>query len=324
MFTIDQADAIKKYFHEHGYVVVQDALTPEECQNTYNEINAQLKQLDDRFDITDVNTYEHAKIVNNYGLYTNTPIFSRQFMLNRQNKNIHQIFSLLYDTKDFLVNQDRCAFYRPAKGLIINNTHCDKPEWKTPYTYPEVHLDFHPSTYEDSKFLLDKREQLKYDTPRDFVTENNLYCKEDGLQIQAVINLLDNREEDGGFQCVPGFVHNFDEWFNNYKNGPNKQKDIVGNYFFSSADKNDIRYTHSPVRIPAPAGAIILWNQKTAHGSKPNDSNVPRCMQFIKMFPKKLYSKDRYKRRQKMMLKILKENNFTELTDVGKIVFGLN
>jgi hypothetical protein len=27
--------------------------------------------------------------------------------------------------------------------------------------------------------------------------------------VQAVLNLVDNVEADGGFQCVPGFKHHF-------------------------------------------------------------------------------------------------------------------
>jgi hypothetical protein len=43
-----------------------------------------------------------------------------------------------------------------------------------------------------------------------FIFENNQVCERiHPLNVQAVLNLVDNVEADGGFQCVPGFRHHF-------------------------------------------------------------------------------------------------------------------
>lgn len=49
---------------------------------------------------------------------------------------------------------------------------------------------------------------LKYQETDDFILENNeIGCLKDGkLNLQALINLADNKEEDGGFQLIPGTV----------------------------------------------------------------------------------------------------------------------
>ena len=50
-------------------------------------------------------------------------------------------------------------------------------------------------------FLL---ELLQYDDPQDFIKENNLVVQSMGIHIQAVINVLDNQDLDGGTILVPG------------------------------------------------------------------------------------------------------------------------
>lgn len=54
---------------------------------------------------------------------------------------------------------------------------------------------------------------LRYDKLSNFIFENNQPSQHDGVQLQGVLNLADNREEDGGFQCVPGFHLEFQEYF---------------------------------------------------------------------------------------------------------------
>src|SRR6185503_2660615 len=146
-FSLDQASEIKTFFTDNGYVVIKDILTIDECQLTYNDIGNQMKSINSKFDISNINTYGDAPINNNYGMYTGTPIFSEQFLLNRQNKNVYKAFSMLCDEKELIVSHDRCCFYRPTKNILINGETVDKPEWKTGYTFPGLHLDFHPSSF---------------------------------------------------------------------------------------------------------------------------------------------------------------------------------
>ena len=309
-FTLNESQEIQAYFKQYGYVAVRDVLTPQECQNTYNEMNAHMKAINPAFDIYDVNTYDSTPLINNFGLYSHTPLFTSQFLHNRQNPDVFAVFALLYGTRNLLVNHDRCCFYRPT---------LDKPEWKTKFEYPGLHLDFHPSTYDRPEFVKNVREKLAYSDSRDFVSENNMYCCDDGLQLQGVINLLNNEPEDGGFQCVPGF--NYLSWFENFRE---KKANIIGSYFFSAKDPNDMKYVFESERIAVPKGTLIVWDQKMAHGSRPNSSLKPRACQFIKMYPKSIVSRERYLARQKALRKVLANNDFApQVNNVGQIVFGL-
>ena len=167
---------------------------------------------------------------------------------------------------------------------------------------------------------------LDYRTTDDFIAENNLFCEADGLEIQAVINLLDNREEDGGYQCAPGFHKNFETWWLEKKEEKKEEKKKKeGVYHFSNKDEIDMKYVadvSKPIRVPVPQGTVIFWSQILAHGTKPNASGKPRCIQFIKAFPKKMYSKERLKKRAAALKKLLAAAKFVP-SKVGRAVFGI-
>ncbi|AYV81437.1 MAG: hypothetical protein Harvfovirus34_2 [Harvfovirus sp.] len=317
-FTIDEEKLFKKFFDENGYVAIRGILTDEDCQKTLDEINGQIKNIEPRFDINDVSTYEHAPIFNNFGMYAKKPIITEQFCKNRQNESIHRAFQILCAEEQILVSIDRCAFYRPTTGLLIGGKEIDRPDWKTNYVYPGLHLDFHPSSYLNCKKIIEKRELLDYSTTNDFVTENNLYSKLDGIEIQCVINLMDNHEEDGGFQCVPGFHKQYTNWVKD-KNDLNYGEGV---YHFSKTDKIDIKYVHSPKRVPVPKGTVIFWTQFMAHGTKPNNSSNPRCIQFMKGFGKKIVSKERLKKRSACLKKEFAQIGFIP-DKIGRKVFNL-
>jgi hypothetical protein len=140
--------------------------------------------------------------------------------------------------------------------------------------------------------------------------------------LAAVINLLDNREIDGGFHCAPGFPSVFDDWRAEHKWQNAKE---VGSYNFNINDKNDMKYLGKfpSTRISAAAGTLIIWNQKMPHGSRPNESDRPRCAQFVKVFPRLLFTKSRLECRRKVLTRLFKEAKFRP-SPIGRIVFGLD
>ncbi len=139
----------------------------------------------------------------------------------------------MYGTDALLACHDRAAIMRPTSGM-------DGAAMDTEYHYPGLHLDVDPQSYccEDTGTADAVREFLNnllygddkyvfffepicgnhFFNPtencvfyldfyffRDFVAENNAKHWTMGRQVQGVINLIDNRLEDGGFQCVPTF-----------------------------------------------------------------------------------------------------------------------
>jgi hypothetical protein len=319
-FTLDEVQPIRDHFRTHGFVAVRGILSEEECLETLEDVNRQMRRAEPAFDLFVTDTYGHAPVNPNYGVFSRTPIFSARFLNNRQHPNVHRAFALLYDDTDLLVSHDRCALYRPTRNVKVGGKTADRPEWKTEFTYPGVHLDCNPGVYHRPDKVLPAREALTYADLQDWVSENNAYCVADGLQIQAVLNLEDNRDEDGGFHCVPGFHHSFEDWLKGF---PSADDSPGGLYRFSSASRNDTRFVTETVRVPAPAGSLILWEQRLAHGTRPNDSDRARCIQFLKMFPRRIVSRERSRARQRALAAIFRERGFNEVTAVGETVFGL-
>jgi hypothetical protein len=279
-----------------------------------------MRRLAPAFDLADPSSYDRAPINPNYGVVGRAAVFSHRFLHNRQHPNVFRAFTLLADDPDLLINHDRCAFYRPTRQVTLRGQAVDKPEWKTEYTYPGVHLDFNPGTYHAAGRVIAARERLNYAGEQDWITENSFYCDRDGRMLQAVLNLEDNRAEDGGYQGVPGFHRRFEEWLLGSRcDDPNP----AGLYRFAAGSAHDCGYAGHPVRVPAPAGSIIIWDQRLAHGTLPNDSNRARLIQFLKVFPRRIVSSRRYQARRQALTGILEAVGFHDVSEIGRTLFGL-
>mgnify|MGYP002395079043 CR=1 FL=1 len=147
---------------------------------------------------------------------------------------------MLFEREDLLINHDRYGLFRPTKDVPFSTKRSgqdlnaddltnggdrpdgekevqDRPQWRTTRN---CHLDMNPWRFIESTSSADSDEvlaSLSYEEEMDFITENNEVgaFKDDRLHVQALINLLDNREPDGGFHIVPGFKHHFVEWAHN-------------------------------------------------------------------------------------------------------------
>jgi ectoine hydroxylase-related dioxygenase (phytanoyl-CoA dioxygenase family) len=320
-FSLAEPDALREHFTERGFVIVRDVLSVDECLEACEDINRLMKAVDPGFDLWSPDTYDLAPVTASYGMFSRLPIFSPRFLEVRQHVNVHRAFATLFGEEELLVSHDRCAFYRPTRDVLVRGERVNRPEWKTAFTYPEVHLDFNPAVYRQPERVLPLREAMRYDDPQQWVSENNQYCAADGLHVQAVLNLEDNREMDGGYHCVPGFHHRFEDWLDGHVSA---DANPGGAHRFSARSPNDAKYITTPQRAPCPAGSLVLWDQRLAHGSRPNDSDRHRCIVFLKMFRRRTVSAARYAARREALKRVLDEAGFeAQVTEVGRIVFGL-
>lgn len=89
--------------------------------------------------------------------------------------------------------------------------------------------------------------------------------------VQGVLYLTDTTEDQGGFQCVPGFHKYFDEWVKTQPKDRNpRHPDLTGLEVKS---------------IPGKAGDLLIWHRLLAHGNGHNTSERPRLAQYITMSP---------------------------------------
>ena len=96
--------------------------------------------------------------------------------------------------------------------------------------------------------------------------------------VQGVLYLTDTAENQGGFQCVPGFHNLFPEWVKTQPADRNpRQPDLAGLEVKS---------------IPGKAGDFVIWHRLLAHGNGHNRSDKPRLGQYITMSPEKFENEE--------------------------------
>ncbi|MBI4531852.1 MAG: phytanoyl-CoA dioxygenase family protein [Candidatus Latescibacteria bacterium] len=91
------------------------------------------------------------------------------------------------------------------------------------------------------------------------------------FMVQGVLYLTDTAENQGGFQCVPGFHRKFEEW------GQSQSEDSAS----PPPDPTGLEVQ----KIPGKAGDLVIWQSLLPHGNSRNTSDRPRLAQYITMFP---------------------------------------
>jgi len=334
-FTTEQVSEYKEFFNKFGFVIIREILSKEEAAATvddiwnYVETRGWLRSKDEaerysKIKRNDPSTWDNYwPAMAEEGIVANPPTFTKQALRNRQNPRVYKVFAELYGRGDLLVNHDRYGLFRPTKNVNFRGNITDMNPWKT---FFNIHLDMNPWYYiessdrsRDDKIL----NNLTYPSHgADFIEENNYVgvAKDNELHLQGLINLADNKPEDGGFQLVPGFANHLAEFA---KVTAPRLKSKYGNRSTFIVLRDNEPFISHAIRLSARAGSLIIWDQRTAHGSAPNNTTNARYAQFLKLFPAIDLNIPRAVARSSL-LKVKVENaDFTsELTDLGKKLFG--
>ncbi|MEO8762830.1 MAG: phytanoyl-CoA dioxygenase family protein [Ginsengibacter sp.] len=99
--------------------------------------------------------------------------------------------------------------------------------------------------------------------------------------LQGLLYLNDVGEDDGAFNCVPGFHNKIDEW-------------LAG--LAVNVDPREAALTElTPRAIPGNAGDLIIWHQGLPHRASPNKGSSPRMVQYIAYRPVKTIEHSEWK-----------------------------
>lgn len=304
------ANDIRTFFMKYGFVAIQ-VLDKEACSYLMGDLYSNIEHWGNRFDRRDISTWDFwpEGCNKNFGICTPNSVFTDGALMLRQDPRLYQCFASLFgDNRQLMVNHCRYTFMRPT---MLPGGKGEK--WKSP---SNLHIDMDPWRFQEEKSK--RLPILAYDRPTDFVSENHRIIKNMGeLHCQSVTNFLDNREEDGGFHCVPGFHKYFSTWLEVQENN---QERGMGQYRF---DRSHWFYSLSR-RIPVRAGVATFWDQRVAHGSRPNNSCRARAVMMCKMFPKTYLPREQRRFRRKVLRKHI-EGFRTRglLTEHGKRVFDV-
>ena len=272
---VDDPAGVADCYERHGVVGVTGVLTKPECEETLRDMG-----MPPGFDIRDPDTYatqEANAALNRYGVIGTDVLWTRTLLRNRCHPNVVAAYRAVYGAGVPIVAcHDRAALMRP--------TALD-PALDTEYKYPGLHLDVDPQGYcaPDPRPVRAFLDKLTYARDRDFVAENNAKHWTMGRQVQGVLNLIDNRVEDGGFQCVP--MPRCEAWLREWcptQKWPGPPE-ANGRYFFSARAYEELGI--AATRVPAPAGTLLLFDACLPHGTLPNRSGRPRAIQFLRYLP---------------------------------------
>lgn len=154
---------------------------------------------------------------------------------NRQHPRVYQAFAQLLQTEALWVSEDRASMKPPA--------HPNHPD------------------YDHKGFI-----HWDLDTAKPLSAT---------LRLQGVLCLTDTSAEMGGFQCIPGFHKNLDQWIAQQPPDRNPRK----------PDLARVPEGMAVTPVTGKAGDLIIWNNLLAHGNGHNTSDRPRLAQYISMSP---------------------------------------
>ncbi len=319
-YDANDYSGIQQFFDVFGFVVVRDVLNQQECQATIDEIwETQCAMSRGMVKRDDIQTWgKHWPGMRGEGISGGSCVVKPQFVRNRSNAKIHHVASVLLSDKKLLTNIDRFGIFRPT---------IEHPEWKTTRN---VHLDMNPVYWYESPDAHkdeDLVNSLTYEAPLDFILENNVvgsrataYGKK--VHIQGLINLADNRDEDGGFHVCPRVHARLAEVTKQKLELWRKQFGDENKFCVLPEEGNEDIHRLA-TRVTARAGSLVFWSQLSPHGSAPNNSGNFRYSQFIKMFPASSLEPGRANLRRAAVKKMLANADVKELSDLGKKVHGL-
>jgi ectoine hydroxylase-related dioxygenase (phytanoyl-CoA dioxygenase family) len=249
-FSLSQREDYTRFFHEYGFVVVNNILSDQEISASIDGIwkcmqeggsssNSQAHPLDRHDPRTwEVPSWSSSPV----GIIGNDIFSDISAWNNRQSPHLFQIAYDLLQTNHLLVSPCRFGVMRPTKSIpfpVVNKEGRgekeeegkvelivrDKPEWRTKPTW--FHWDLNPWEWFE---LIPSSTDLWLEPQRDagvvermwgtdeaaatsFLTENNSNNQFLGYpKLQGLFSFSQATERDGGLQLIPGFQHHLKTW----------------------------------------------------------------------------------------------------------------
>jgi Phytanoyl-CoA dioxygenase (PhyH) len=323
LFHAHQVEEIRAHLHEQGVVAVRDVLSAEQCERTLADMHALWREQCPSHLRDDLSTYSAwpKRGLQRYGLLQCEPVFRAQALRNRQTPALLTLGRALLNCEQVLCSHDRYGLMRPTLPA--------QPEWST---HRNLHLDLDPWLYHAEyagaeESVRDRLNALRYDAStgdgrRCFLRENNLAhaLLTQPLFLQGSLNLVENRAEDGGFQCVPRSHIALREWVRTHARHHHCDSEVQDGFSFQVHSAPHLWAAARRV-APLPRGTLLLWDQRLAHGSLPNCSGRTRAAQFLRVFDASLLGAAARRRRREALSSLLPED--FALSPAGRVLFDL-
>ncbi len=275
-------------WQEHGFLVVPDVVPLELCEAVQADILNYLG-LDPSAPIAD--HYEKILAQDRGGFVNLTQ--SQALWDTRQCPKLHQVFAEIHGSTQLWVSSDSTHMKLPYREAIAadGTTHT----WGNGGIYfgpndPRnndggLHWDVHGGGIQNPETAARKKRGepsggLWAGTGLPSMVEYG-----DGYPCgpQGVLYLNDRDADGGGFRCVPGFHHRFDEWLATVPEDRSLEQEDDGHWIATHPELAGL-FAEAQT-IPARAGSIVIWHRLIPHTNGRNLSSTPRFAQYITMGP---------------------------------------
>eukprot|EP01012_Entosiphon_sulcatum_P035858 TRINITY_DN4558_c0_g1_i3.p1 TRINITY_DN4558_c0_g1~~TRINITY_DN4558_c0_g1_i3.p1 ORF type:complete len:296 (-),score=29.95 TRINITY_DN4558_c0_g1_i3:295-1161(-) len=204
-FSLEEVDQYVAFFRQYGFCAIANVLTPAETEATICDIWDDIEMYFPRRN--EPKTWDCWPGLSHLGIQGT--VCGEQVWRNRVNPKLYEVFRNLLRTSKLWVSADNCGVMRPTRNVpwvplepAARNARVtvedlpdgiqveDKPGWRSKEKW--LHWDMNPFKWFDG-------DGWDY-AFEGFVTENNGARRIPGIpKVQGLINLVDAREQDGGF-----------------------------------------------------------------------------------------------------------------------------
>ena len=252
-FQVHETVEILAFWEKYGVVVIENVVDQQQIESTIDEIWKIIDSSSEgKVKRDDPTTWEdeYWPDKTKKGFIQPFSEFKwKEMWLNRQNPNIIKAFEVILGQQEINVSRDRYGVMRPTKGIVLpDGTTIDREEHKT-----------------DSNWLH---------------WDQNGWANNSFQGVQGLLTLSDHTDKSGGFHCVPGFTHEFKQWFSlhSQQTHPN---DFDGLVEVPVGDPIRERIAN----INCNAGSLVIWDSRIPHGNFPNNNSSFRMVQYITFSP---------------------------------------
>ena len=223
------------YLHQHGFVVVDQALNAAQASHALTLTWDYLEGLGTGIDRSDAASWSddrwpvavHGGIIPSQGIGHS----AAQWFI-RSVPAVKQAFAAVWDDDDLLVSFDGMALWRPPAV---------DPAWRTNRGGSWLHIDQHP------------------------IGRPGFHC------VQGLVSLLPTTPGTGGNVVVPGSHRMFESIPERYPDRLARIDPSIDHFRFPADDPQLLETP--PIMCHLEAGDMLLWDSRTIHCSSPGDGS---------------------------------------------------
>jgi hypothetical protein len=179
-----------------------------------------------------------------------------------------------------------------------------------------LHMDMNPLTGRATTYGFEHVAEGHFDSSKNALLAQNAPTN-NGMRVrklQAILALVDCREEDGGFHAVPGFQHYITTWAQENQELCRRSNRSMDPTTIQIPADDDIR--EHIQRMPIRKGSLLVWDTRLPQANYPNNSNRARIIQYLHMAP----ISDQALRPLPLTIQDLPET--FQLTELGEKLYG--